>query len=288
MRKALIPIQVIIILGTILLLVFSVILNKRLQNPNTPNNTTENRSFENIGNLLNKKGEPRGQLSSPLLPTIKPSPTSTPQVPTLPTTPPTSFTNAESFRDYILNTYGFNSNAQNFIKKNSYFTVKDLSSSCGGGGWRPWDKTVELNCAEHQAAVHELSHVWWHNRRIQNPEDAKGLSRDLIRLADGDGSPLAISFARGYVYGIDNWKGMYCTDAGCADVHNIKDSDFNLTESPSNAKINDWEIYAGLSSWTMGRFKTGPHALPTYLWKYFEPQFTGTILTTPYYEEGHP
>lgn len=50
----------------------------------------------------------------------------------------------------------------------------------------------------------------------------------------------------------------------------------------------DWEIYAGLSSWTMGKYKDGPRALPSYMWRYFTPEFTGVVSEKPVYEGGHP
>lgn len=230
---------------------------------------------------------PTQVVSSPIPPV---SPTSSPRLSPIPPQPsplPLTASDANSYRDYIFTTYGFTDNAQNFIKSNSSIRVKDLSGTCGGGFWIPWEKTVEINCTQHEATVHELSHAWWHTRRLQNPDDVKGLARDVVRLADGDGSTSAVAFAKGYVYGIGDWKGMYCTRAGCADVKNIKDSDFDLTESTANAKIIDWEIYAGFSSWIMGRFKDGSHALPEYMWKYFEPEFTGSIQITPYYDGGH-
>ncbi|MDP3973826.1 MAG: fibronectin type III domain-containing protein [Candidatus Daviesbacteria bacterium] len=204
-------------------------------------------------------------------------------------TVPASFGTADIFRDVILSAYGFTDNASKFIKDNSKISVTDLSGSCaGGGGWQPQSQTVTLNCAQHEAAVHELAHVWWHTFRLQNPEMAKGLARDLVRLANGDGSATAVAFAKTYVQGDGgSFEGMYCTDNGCADVQNIKDSDFDLTEAASNAKIIDWEIFAGLSSWTMGQFKSGTRALPSYLWKYFEPMFTGVIQVTPYYSGGY-
>ncbi|MBI2018620.1 hypothetical protein HYS96_02830 [Candidatus Daviesbacteria bacterium] len=217
-------------------------------------------------------------------PTPSPSPSPSPSV------VPSSFSSADVFRDYILNAYGFTATAADFIKRNSTITVNDLSDSCSGGGgfWIPATRNVQLNCAQHEGTVHELSHVWWHTFRLQNPEMVKGLARDVVRLADGDGSSIAVAFARTYVYGDGgSFKGMYCNNGCVADVHNLQDSDFDLTEAASNAKINDWEIYAGLSSWTVGRFKTGSRALPSYFWKYFEPQFTGTIQITPYYDGGH-
>lgn len=221
-----------------------------------------------------------------------PSPTSLPTSSPIPTpvpSTPASFSSAESFRDFIFSMYGFKEAVQDFIKANSEITVNDLINQCGGGGyWIPVNKMVQLNCTQHEAAVHELSHVWWHTYRLQNPDMVKDLARDVVRLADGDGSQAAVDFAKGYVDGIGTWKGMYCTDVGCADPHNIQDSDFDLTEATTNAKIIDWEIYAGFTSWTMGKFKSGSHALPEYMWKYFEPEFTGSIQLTPYYDGGHP
>lgn len=197
------------------------------------------------------------------------------------------FSNAEEFRSFIFQAFGFTETAKNFIANNSTIEISNLKDSCEGGNWVWQYKKVFLNCAQYQAGLHELSHAWWHTYRLQNPDQARGLARDVVRLADGDGSEVAVAFAKNYVYGNENWKGMYCEKAGCADVHDIKDNDFGLTNDMSNAKINDWEIYAGLSSWTMGKFKNDPHALPEYMWKYFEPQFTGVISEKPYYEGGH-
>lgn len=199
------------------------------------------------------------------------------------------FADANTFREFIFQSFGFTDAAKTLIKNNSTIEIKDLVNACGGGGfWMPADKKVVLNCTQYEAGLHELSHVWWHTYRLQNPEVVKSLVKDVVRLADGDGSADAVAFAKGYVNGIGSWKGMYCTDNGCADPHNIKDSDFDLTEAATKAKINDWEIYAGLSSWTMGKFKDGSHALPSYMWKYFELEFKGEISEKPYYEGGHP
>ena len=200
-----------------------------------------------------------------------------------------SFTDANTFRDFVLQAFGVTDTAKAFIKNNSTIEIADLKDTCSGGGgsWNPSSKKVLLNCAQYEGGLHELSHVWWHTYRLQNPDKAKSLAKDVVRMADGDGSAAAVEFAKGYVNGIGTWKGMYCTDAGCADPHNIKDSDFDITEAAANAKINDWEIYAGLSSWTMGRYKDGSHALPSYMWQYFSPEFKGVITEKPYYDGGH-
>lgn len=200
-----------------------------------------------------------------------------------------SFADANTFRDFIFQGFGFTTEAKNLITANSTIEVKDLQNACnGGGGWMPGDKKVVLNCTQYEAAIHELSHVWWHAYRLRNPDMAKGLAKDVVRLSNGDGPTAAVSFAKDYVNGIGSWKGMYCTDNGCADPQNIKDSDFDLIEAATNAKINDWEIYAGFASWTMGKYKDGPRALPDYAWKYFEPEFKGLIAEKSYYEGGHP
>lgn len=236
--------------------------------------------------------EPTAPLATPV-PSVKPGPSVSPGA--SPTASPFSgtwqpFADANTFRDFIFKSFGFTNTAIAYIENNSSMAVKDLKNACGGGGgWMPGDKKVEVNCTQYEAALHELSHVWWHGYRLQNPDMVKGLAKDVVRMANGEGATTeAANFAKGYVNGIGDWKGMYCTDNGCADTKNIQDSDFDLTEAAKNAKIIDWEIYAGLSSWTMGRFKDGTRILPQYMWKYFEPQFKGVITEKPYYEGGHP
>jgi len=203
---------------------------------------------------------------------------------------------AEDFRENIFSLYGFRDAAAEFIRSNSSILVKNLQDVCGGGGWIPTEKRVELNCAQHEAAMHELSHVWWHAYRIQYPEIKKDLARDAVRLANLDvqENPQyqeVIEFARGYVYGIGEWQGMYCNNNKCVvDVQNILESEFGRDDDDTglSSQVNDWEIYAGFSSYTMGKFKDGPHELPVFMWIYFEPEFTGIIFDAAYYEGGHP
>lgn len=209
---------------------------------------------------------------------IPPASTPTPLPSPTPTPTPATFSNANEFREYIFQNFGFTGSAKDLIRNTSTIEVENFNSTSGGGGWYPDVRVVRLLTAQYEAAVHELSHVWWHSYR--NVEKILPLVRDVVRLADGDGPPAAVNFARGYVYGIGDWPGMYCTNYGCADLHDIGEDDL--------AKIIDWEIYAGFSSWTMGKFKNGSHVLPSYLWPYFQPEFTGTISLTPYYEGGHP
>lgn len=198
------------------------------------------------------------------------------------------------FREQIFELYGFTLGAREFIRNNSGIVVHSFSDFGGGGYWHPDQTLVELFTAQHQAAVHELSHTWWHRFRAAHPEMKMGLAKDVVKLADMDvfSSPqykAAIQFAHSYVYGVGDWIGMYGnadyennTAELPADIHNLTIEDFLY-------KINDWEIFAGFCSWTMGRYKTGPHILPQFLWKYLSTLFTGAIKIVPYYiDGGHP
>ena len=177
--------------------------------------------------------------------------------------------------------YGFTQEAKNFINSHSGFEIQNTDCcSCGGGGWYPGEQMIRTGGCGLEGILHEHSHVWWHWYRLDHQLDAINLAKDVVRWAD-EGN----EFARGYVYGICDdtcrnsvtqrcecgWKGMYCTDNGCANIHNIKSSDFDFTMSATNAKIIDWEIYAGICSYTMGYLDM----LPDYLRKYFTPQFKG-------------
>ncbi|MBI1888932.1 MAG: hypothetical protein HYS15_03335, partial [Candidatus Spechtbacteria bacterium] len=118
------------------------------------------------------------------------------------------------FREQIFDFYGFTESAREFITAKSDIIVRDFSPTSGGGFWHPDKNLVELFTAQHEAAVHELSHVWWHFFRLKYPKLKKGLVLDTVRLADLNpaeyrGCEQAIVFAHGYAYGTDDWIGMY-------------------------------------------------------------------------------
>lgn len=194
----------------------------------------------------------------------------------------------EAFREEVFELYGFTHQAREHIRRTSRI-VAHHTEARGGGLWHPGPRLVELPGMQHEAAVHELSHVWWHDLRERDPQLKGGLVRDLVRLSEMDPMAhpeisIAIRFAREYVGGIPerNWPGMFAnpqTGERVADVHHLTPRDFERC-------ILDWEIYAGLCSWTMGKFKEGPHQLPELMWRYFKPQFTGKVKVAPYYEGG--
>lgn len=201
---------------------------------------------------------------------------------------------ALEFREQIFDLYGFTESAREFIRAKSSIIVRNFSSNSGGGFWHPPPrKQVELFTSQHEGAVHELSHVWWHFFREKHPEIKSGLVLDTVRLADLNsieytGCEQAINHAHGYVYGINDWIGMY----GNADYkNNLKNKPkdiHNLTDKYIEILVNDWEIFAGFCSFMMGRFRYGPRQLPTFMWKYFDPMFTGIVDTAPYYMGGRP
>lgn len=195
------------------------------------------------------------------------------------------------FREMIFELYGFAPQAREHIRHNSKIVVNE-ADPVKAGYWYPDKRVVYLTSFGHEAAVHELSHVWWHDLRRKDKTFRQDLVRNLVRLSDlepGENAEYApaIRFSREYVYGIParGWKGMlanahYNDGPLPPDIHNLTPKDFEN-------KVNDWEIYAGFCSWTMGRFRDGPRQLPQFIWRYFENQFTGTIKAMPYYEGGH-
>lgn len=130
--------------------------------------------------------------------------------------------------------------------------VRDTASTRGGGFWWPDKKLVDLFTVQEEAAIHELAHAWWHERRLEGTNAAE-LMVAVVRLSaetDPRYAPMA-QLAHHYVYGIPSqadpnsetgwWRGMLCEG-------------------------NDWEMFAGLASGTMGH----PSRLPPYVRKFFE------------------
>ncbi len=133
--------------------------------------------------------------------------------------------------------------------------VRDSRGRTGGGYWWPDQKKVDLFSAQEEAAIHEIAHAWWHERRLEDANAAK-LMVAVVKLAE-ERDPRyarAAGLANQYVYGIPSqhdpnsptgwWRGM-------------------LVEG------NDWEMYAGLASGVMGDISL----LPPYLRPFYEELF---------------
>jgi hypothetical protein len=152
---------------------------------------------------------------------------------------------AWTFITRVMRKYHFTDGAQSWIRQNVNLRIDDLNSTRGGGYWIPSQKRVHLFTAQDEAAVHELAHSWWHYRRHGREEE---MIESVVRLS-ADKDPRFAQSARlafGYVHGIpeQNWAGM-------------------LVER------NDWEMFAGLASGTMGDMSK----LPPYVRKLYDGLF---------------
>ena len=79
--------------------------------------------------------------------------------------------------------------------------VRDRNSRRGGGAWWPGRKLVELLTVQEEAAIHELAHAWWQERRLVGTTAAELMvacvklseERDpRYRRGDRAGQPLRI------------------------------------------------------------------------------------------------
>lgn len=130
--------------------------------------------------------------------------------------------------DTVMSKYHFTQEAQMWLRANVNLCIDDLSSIDGGGYWQPSTGEVRLYSAQHEAAVHELAHAWWHSRREPLKDE---MIEAVVRLS-AETKPtytVAAKLAFGYAHGIpaQNWPGML-------------------------VDRNDWEMFAGLASGTMG------------------------------------
>src|SRR5881227_142805 len=72
---------------------------------------------------------------------------------------------AWQFADRVMREHHFTPEAQRWLRGHVKLRVDDLASTRGGGYWQPANNEVRLFTAQDEAAVHELAHAWWHDRR---------------------------------------------------------------------------------------------------------------------------
>jgi hypothetical protein len=152
---------------------------------------------------------------------------------------------AWSMVDRVMREHHFTQGAQEWLHSNVNLRVDDMHSTRGGGYWKPALRQVHLFTAQEEAALHELSHAWWHDRRHGREDE---MIEAVVRLSE-EKDPQYASTARlafDYVHGIpaQNWAGM-------------------LVER------NDWEMFAGLASGTMGDMSK----LPPYVRRLYDGLF---------------
>lgn len=160
---------------------------------------------------------------------------------------------AWAFASRVMRDHHFTQGAQQWLRANVKLRVDDFSSTRGGGYWQPQSREVHLFTAQDEAAVHELAHAWWHYRRESRKEE---MIEATVRLsAEPDSRYRRMqSLAFGYVHGIpeQNWPGM-------------------LVEN------NDWEMFAGLASGSMGDMSL----LPRYVRRLYEGLFQMPDMPDP-------
>jgi hypothetical protein len=149
------------------------------------------------------------------------------------------------FVEEVMRERHFTPEAREWLREHVNLSVDDLTSTRGGGYWSPETRRVRLFTAQHEAAVHELAHAWWHDRRHERKDE---MIEATIRLSEEKDSSYAemARLAHGYVHGIpeQNWPGML-------------------------VDRNDWEMFAGLASGSMGDMRK----LPPYVRRLYEGLF---------------
>ncbi len=120
--------------------------------------------------------------------------------------------------------------------------VKNPNSTRGGGLWWPDKKLVELETAQEEAAIHELAHAWWQERR-EDPAVRNTFSAMVKRLSEETDPRFRQAQELAYVY-----------------EHGDPRTGFRGMFEP-NGTVIDWEQYAGLASGVMGQ----PNLLPDYI-----------------------
>ena len=162
---------------------------------------------------------------------------------------------ATAFRAEVFARFPFTLESQRWLAGEVAFQVHDASALGGGGYWRPDRRLVELFSGQYEAAIHELAHAWWHDRRLLD-DAAVRLMVAVVHLSeeiDLDYATMA-ALARHYIYGIRQqadansptgyWRGML-------------------------ADGNDWEMYAGLASGCMADIRL----LPPYIRPFYADLF---------------
>lgn len=139
-----------------------------------------------------------------------------------------------AYLDEVLTTFPYTDAAKAWFHSAITFEVENLDSASGGGFWYPDRYAVFLYTAQYEAAIHELAHAWWEERR---PRLKDALIEATVKLSE-ETDPRYQRMQRltyGYIHGIaeQNWPGML-------------------------VDRNDWEMYAGMASGMMADLRLVP------------------------------
>lgn len=173
------------------------------------------------------------------------------------------------YREKIFDRYNFTSEARAYLRSKTQIEVVFLETKrpvglTHAGLWKPGSKTVKLNSANDEVAIHEFAHAWWEEKR-KDLSIRRSLINDthlLSKMVNPDYSPVIKTAAE--------IISVYCR---CPEA------------VPKNLSgVDDHHFYAVMAHYTMGNFKTGSHKLPTFMWEYFDDLFEGENKVVPCYE----
>ncbi len=151
-----------------------------------------------------------------------------------------------AFRDETLDRFPYTVAAKEWLRTEIDFEVADLASVRGGGYWIPEERKVYLFTAQYEAAIHELAHAWWHDRRIGQEDELIAATIALAQENDRRYTRMQ-GLAYGYIHGIpaQGWAGML-------------------------VDRNDWEMYAGMASGMMADMRL----VPPYVRRFYDGMYT--------------
>jgi hypothetical protein len=167
---------------------------------------------------------------------------------------------SRAFREELFHLFPFTAEVQDWFRHEIGFQVQDHNSTTGGGGWYPHERAVRLNTVQYEAAIHELAHAWWHDRRHAQKD---ALVAAVERLAqEVDDYPPVGRVAHDYIHGIPTQPGF---EQGML----LPREEWGTGGGPRD-EWNDWEMYAGLASGCMADIRLLPHYLRSFYTGLFE------------------
>ena len=184
---------------------------------------------------------------------------------------------SDAFVASLFELFPFTVGAKSWLRQNVLIRVDDLHSTTGGGGWYPDQHMVRMNTAQYEAAIHELSHAVWHDRR-KNRRVRDDLVAAVQRLAE-DGDPRwagVHTVADHYVHGIPTQPGF---EHGML----LPRSEWGTGGGPQG-EWNDWEMFAGLASGCMADIRL----LPPYVRHFYTDLFEELAAGAPSPESMAP
>ena len=172
------------------------------------------------------------------------------------------------YREVIFDKYSFTPKARSYLRSKTQIQIVFLETKkpvglTHSGLWTPGSKTVKLNSANDEVAIHEFAHAWWEEKR-KDFTVRKGLIEDTIQLSKLEDSVYAPSIKRA-----NEIIAKYCPCSG-----GVPGDLFG---------VDDHHFYAPMAEFTMGSFKEGVHKLPEFMWPYFDDLFIGKTKTQPCY-----